>query len=81
MFNKKKKFIISVLTILFTILFMVNAYNQRKQMLTLYNSGKEKINNEEYQEAQEILGKLGDYKDSFEQIKDAQALQKKKEIY
>ena len=54
MFNKKRKFVISVLTILCSILFIVNAYNQRKQMLDLYNSGKEKINNEEYQEAQEI---------------------------
>lgn len=49
-------------------------------MLELYNDGIDKINNKEYQEAQEILSELGDYKDSFNQINLAKILQQQKEI-
>jgi len=81
MFNKKKRLIICVTFALFIIIFLWNALNQRKYMLTLYRSAIDKVNNEEYKEAQEILRQLGDYKDSFDQIEIAQDLEYKKEIY
>ena len=81
MFNKKNKIIISAIFVLFMILFLLNALNQRKYMLTLYNSAIDKIHNEEYKEAQEILRELGDYKDSLDQIEITQNLEYKKEIY
>lgn len=49
-------------------------------MITLYESGIDKINNQEYKEGQEILSKLGDYKDSFDKIKIAQILEQQKEL-
>lgn len=81
MFNKKNKIIISAIFVLFIILFLLNALNQRKYMLTLYNSAIDKIHNEEYKEAQEILRELGDYKNSLDQIEITQNLEYKKEIY
>lgn len=50
-------------------------------MLGLYEAGIDKMNDGEYQEAQEILSELGDYKDSLTQIKNAQNLEHQKEIY
>lgn len=80
MFNKKKKLILHFIFIFFGIIFISNALVQRKHMLTLYESGIKKINEKEYQEAQDILSELGDYKDSFDKIKIAQVLGKQKEI-
>lgn len=75
MFNKKNNLILCALFFIFTFLFLWNAFTQRKYMLELYNDGIEKINNKEYQEAQEILSELGDYKDSYNQINIAKFLQ------
>ena len=80
MFNKKKKLIFYFSFVLFIIFFLLDAFNQRKHMITLYDSGIDKINKQEYQEAQEILSKLGDYKDSFDKIKIAQILEQQTEI-
>lgn len=80
MFNKKKKMIFYFLFILFTILFLWNAFSQRDHMITLYETGIDKIKNQEYQEAQEILSELGEYKDSFDKIKIAQILEQQKEL-
>ncbi len=80
MFKNKKKLILYFSFILFIISFLWNAFNQRTYMITLYKDGINKISNGNYQEAQEILGKLGDYKDSLEQIEIAKILGQKKEI-
>lgn len=80
MFKNKKKLILYFSFILFFISFLWNAFNQRTYMITLYKDGINKISNGNYQEAQEILGKLGDYKDSLEQIEIAKILEQKKEI-
>ena len=69
MFNKKNKLILTILLMLFAIIFFYSAYTQREQMLDLYESGTNKIYAGEYQEAQEIFGELGDYKDSKKQAK------------
>lgn len=78
--SKRINILIVIITILFFILFFTSAYFEKNKMLQLYSSGKEKIENQQYQEAQEILGKLGDYKDSLEQIEIAQILEQKKNI-
>lgn len=81
MINNRKKIIAYVLFILFVILFLCIAFTQRKHMLEIYEAGKNKISNEQYKEAQEILSELGDYKDSLDLIKSAQVLAQKKELY
>lgn len=78
MLKKKNKLILCALLFIFTFSFFWNAFTQRKYMLELYNDGIDKINNKEYQEAQEILSELGDYKDSFDQIDLAKILQQQK---
>ena len=80
MFNKKKKLIWYFTFIVFIIFFLWNAFEQRKYMIALYESGNYKIDNQEYQEAQEIFSELGDYKDSFDKIKIAQILEQQKEL-
>lgn len=80
MFKNKKKLILYFSFILFIISFLWNAFNQRTYMITLYKDGIDKISSGNYQEAQESLGKLGDYKDSLEQIEIAKILEQKKEI-
>lgn len=80
MFSKKGKISLILLLLTFVILFISRAYTQRKQMLALYESGINKISEKEYQKAQEILSKLGDYKDSFDKIEIAQVLEQQKEI-
>lgn len=80
MFKNKKKLILYFSFILFIISFLWNAFNQRTYMIALYKDGINKISNGNYQEAQESLGKLGDYKDSLEQIEIAKILGQKKEI-
>lgn len=81
MFNKYNKIIKFFICLSFFVLFFWNAFAQRKDMLALYNDGINKMNIREYQEAIEIFEKLGDYKDSFNLIKDAQSSEQKKEIY
>ena len=81
MFNKKNKLILTILLMLFAIIFFYSAYTQREQMLDLYESGTNKIYAGEYQEAQEIFGELGDYKDSLDLMKNAQNLEQQKQIY
>lgn len=78
--SKKINILIVIITILFFTLFFTSAYFEKNKMLQLYSSGKEKIEKQQYQEAQEILGKLGDYKDSLEQIEIAKILEQKKDI-
>lgn len=80
MFDKKQKFILVVLSVIFIFIFFNIADKRREEMLDMYNSGLDYINDEKYQEAQEILGELGDYKDSYEQIEIAKILEQKKEI-
>lgn len=77
---KKTNILIIILIVLFIILFLGSAYSQRKKLLTIYQSGISKLENKEYQEAQEILSELGDYKDSLNQINIAKILQQQKEI-
>lgn len=77
--NKKNIFFIVIICIT-VVLFFRNAYFEKNRLINLYNDGIEKINKKEYQEAQEILNELGDYKDSYEQIRIAKILEKKKEI-
>lgn len=80
MFDKKQKFILVALSVIFIFIFFNISDKRREEMLDIYNSGLDYINDEKYQEAQEILGELGDYKDSYEQIRIAKILEKKKEI-
>lgn len=77
---KKKNKINSFLLISFLIIFFISAYFERIEMLELYKSGIDKIENHEYQAAKEILSELGDYKDSIEQIEIAQILEQQKEL-
>lgn len=77
----KINILIIILVILFTILFLGSAYSQRVRLLALYQSGINKVENQEYREAQEILSELGEYKDSLEYIKLAQNLEQKCETY
>jgi len=78
--SKKIITLIIITTILFFILFFTSAYFERNKMLQLYSFGKNKIENKEYQKAQEIFSELGDYKDSLEQIEIAKTLEQQKEI-
>lgn len=79
--SKKINILIIIITILFFILFFTSANFEKNKMLQLYSSGKNKIENQQYQEAQEIFSKLGDYKDSLEQIEIAKILEQKKKKY
>lgn len=81
MFNKMRKLILVVLSVLFIILFLHSASAQKKYMLDTYKLGIYSIENEDYQGAQEVLSKLGDYKDSLDQIKKAQILEQQKIKY
>lgn len=77
--KRKNKFNLIIL-VLFFIIFIISAYFERNKMLDLYKSGIDELRNQEYQNAQEILSELGDYKDSYEQIRIAQILEQQKEI-
>ena len=77
----KRKIIMNILLILFIVLFFGSAVVQRKYMLGMYEEGINRINNEDYWEAQEILEDLGDYKDSLRLIEAVQTLGRQKEIY
>ncbi len=48
----------------FLVFFFSSALEQRKSLLDKYNTGIEKYNNQDYQEAQQILYDLGNYRDS-----------------
>ena len=78
--SKKLHVLIIILIILFFALFFTSANFEKNRMLRLYSSGKDKIESQQYQEAQEIFNKLGDYKDSLEQIEIAKILEQKKVI-
>lgn len=65
---KKSKYIIYILTLFFGLVLCVIAVREKEKMISRYELGIEKIENKEYQEAQEILRELGDYKDSLKQI-------------
>lgn len=79
-FSKINKLTITLI-ILFVVLFFGSAYFQRGKMLSLYQSGIDKLENQEYREAQEILSELGDYKDSIQYVKLSQVLENNFEIY
>lgn len=65
---KKSKYRIYILALLFCLSLFVIATREKEKMISKYELGIEKIENKEYQEAQEILRELGDYKDSLKQI-------------
>lgn len=79
--KKYQKFLFVLFLFSFLLIFIGKAFFERDRMLRIYQSGLNKINNEEYQEAQEILGELGDYKDSLNQIELAKNLEQQKVIY
>lgn len=74
---KKIKIFISILTILFIILFLSSAFYQRNKLLDKYNLAYEQYANQNYIEAQKLFEELGNYKDCLYFIE----LSRKEEIY
>lgn len=81
MFNRKNNFILFALLVIFIYIFFYSADKRKEEMINMYNSGIDYINNEDYQEAQEVLSKLGDYKDSLNLIEIAKTLDQQKAVY
>lgn len=74
---KKIKIYITILIILFIILFLSSAFYERNILLDKYNLAQQQYTNQNYIEAQKLFGELGNYKDSLEFIE----LSHKDEIY
>lgn len=81
MFNKKNKIVLATLLIIFIYIFLFSSDKRKEKLLDIYYTGIDCINKEEYQEAQDVLSKLGDYKDSLYQIEIAKTLEKQRKIY
>lgn len=62
--STKRQVILSISILCFLVMFFSSALKQRKTLLDKYNTGIEKYINQDYQEAQQILHDLGNYKDS-----------------
>lgn len=65
---KKGKYRIYILILILCFVLCLIAVNEKEKMISMYELGIEKMENQEYQEAQEILRELGDYKDCLNQI-------------
>lgn len=79
MYKRNILFIIIISILMF--LFFRNAYLEKIRLTTLYKSGIDNIEKEEYLEAQKDFSELGDYKDSLVQTEIARNLEQQKVKY
>lgn len=77
----KHKLLVYFIILIFILTFFINAFIERNKIQYIYIHGIDKLENQEYQEAQKILSELGDYKDSIQYINLAQTLENNFEIY